>query len=66
MKYLVWLKKLPKGSAVLDYLKLLFRLMVVDLLKTVDRILVAVQWGFGLSLGVMFAISFFNWLVPPL
>lgn len=64
MKYLLWLKKLPEGSAVWDYVKLLFRLMVVDLFKTVDRIVVAAQWGFGLVLGALLAFSLFNWLAP--
>ncbi len=66
MKYLVWLKKLPQGSAVWDYVKVLFRLIVVDLFKTMDRIVVAAQWGFGFVFGAMLAFAFFTWLVPPI
>jgi len=64
MSYLNWLKMLPKGSSALAYLKVLARLLIIDLVKTVDRVWAAMGWGFGLAFGATLFWSLLNHLSP--
>ena len=64
MKYLNWLKLLPTGSSVWAYLKVLVRLLVCDVMKTLERVWTAIGWGFGLTFGFYLFQAVFNSLIP--